>query len=134
MSDDLAGWLLEQIAEDEQTARDVPRGPAWDVAEAKPGKWGDSTPDTELIGGGKLIARFAEEYGGYLNALHAERWDPARVLVECDAKRKIIARYLHCKTYISQSAAVPALYDTLRELAEPYAKAGRPGYREEWKP
>jgi hypothetical protein len=63
----------------------------------------------------------------------ARRDTPDRTLADCAAKRRIVARYLHCKTHIPHSAAVPALLDVLKDLAVPYAD--RPGYRDgEWQP
>lgn len=66
--DDLVSWLSAQIAEDERVARAAmdPDGKAtgwW---------WSDPASPTEA---------------------HIARWDPARVLAECAAKRAILGRH-----------------------------------------
>jgi Family of unknown function (DUF6221) len=126
---DLAAWLLEQIAEDERVARAAePEHP-------------------------RLWDRFSGE--GFDE--HIVRWQPRRVLAECDAKRRIIA--LHRPTqpaYPGDELTYPNAAnlcqrcgpgdnwqaeqepfgempcDHLRLLALPYVD--RPGYREEWRP
>jgi hypothetical protein len=135
---DLAAWLLERIGEDERRARGL-RGPTWSIAASPPRAWGDDEVDTELLAGGKPIARFNDEYGGYLNALHVEHWDPARALAECEAKRSIIwARHgalaiAEVSPLDPRAQGVMAAFDlALRRMALVYAN--RSGYREEWRP
>jgi hypothetical protein len=67
---------------------------------------------------------------------HITRWDPARVLAEVDAKRRIIAEY---ERYAAERRRAMNGWESSREvspilaaLALPYAD--RKGYREEWKP
>lgn len=64
---------------------------------------------------------------------HIARHDPARVLAEVDAKRRILDE---CESAIRKSAPRSNLNDlgwtVLRPLALPYAD--RPGYRDEWRP
>ena len=69
---------------------------------------------------------------------HIVRWDPARVLAEIDAKRRILAE---CERMLLRDRLRPgdywdgcrdALRSTVIALALPYAD--RPGYREEWRP
>jgi hypothetical protein len=112
---DLAAWLLDRIAEDEAAAR------------ASGGEWSNGLPATihpdptvyrTVVAGprhvcGSILAADAE---------HIARWDPARVLTECDAKRRIIALGDKDSDWS----------DVLALLALPYADA--PGWREEWRP
>jgi hypothetical protein len=78
-------------------------------------------------------------------AEHIARWDPARVLAEVDAKRRILDEVVEDATGLDMSVDLdrrtrprdevtePYLGDVLvRLLALPYAD--RPGYREEWRP
>lgn len=113
----LSEWLLAQIAEDEAVAlhsRGI-GGSGW-----APGSGGIYWSDSES------------------GELHI---DPARVLAECEAKRRIV----ELRERAAREAADPpegaemltvsrvsALNETLRTLALPYAD--RPGYREEWRP
>jgi len=65
-----------------------------------------------------------------------ERFDPARVLAECEAKRRIIGRWHETARPYSDSRQ-QEIHETLDEevlplLALPYAD--RPGYRDEWRP
>ena len=73
---------------------------------------------------------------------HIARHDPARVLAECEAKRRIVERETertrriwrlrvdeHRRTWEQWQAEWPP--DTLRDLALPYAD--HPDWREEWR-
>lgn len=121
----LADFLLARVAEDEAKARAC-TGPEWTT-----GLPATIHPDpttyrtvTRAVGHvcGSIIAADAE---------HIARWDPARVLAECEAKRRIVVR---CQEM--QSAAVPMAVHlasrTLADLALPYAD--HPDYREEYRP
>lgn len=134
-----ANWLLGRIAEDEQAAREVQRGQVWGIAEERPQRWGDMSPDPEIIGDGKPIIKCNAEYGGYFVALHVERWQPARVLAECGAKRRVIAEYQYWHRKLLTNPDYPALADRyevaatmLRALTTAYAD--HPGCRPEWVP
>jgi hypothetical protein len=66
-------------------------------------------------------------------------WPPARVLVECDTKRRILAECKYWYDKVERGEDYPALADrfevamsVLRLLALPYRD--RPGYRAEWSP
>ncbi|MEU3899760.1 DUF6221 family protein [Streptomyces sp. NPDC045251] len=70
---------------------------------------------------------------------HAARHDPTRVLREIDAKRQLLGAYTDLDK--ATDAVEPDAYDVGRldalEQAVQYAAlpyAGRPGYREEWRP
>lgn len=67
----LVGFLLARIAEDEQTARDADR--------ISPSTWGESLARLETT----LHMRPGR-------VAHITRHDPARVLAECEAKRQIV--------------------------------------------
>ena len=127
--DDLVRWLGEQLAKDERVAQACPGGGrGWDA---------------------DGIAFYARDLNPEAQA-HIVEHDPARVLREIDAKRRIIAEHpvdgWRCAT-----CADPEDFDedvdgdrewsrhgkyypcpTLRLLALPYAD--RPGYREDWRP
>jgi hypothetical protein len=77
-------------------------------------------------------------------AAHIARHDPARVLAEVAAKRKLLLAYnsavideglFHRQTdsvaYHQAVARVSAWTYVVQQLAQPYA--GRPGWREEWR-
>jgi Family of unknown function (DUF6221) len=70
---------------------------------------------------------------GFHGMAHINRWRPARVLAECDAKRRIVAEHADidpCDAHDAAFKSIPC--DTLRLLALPYAD--HPGYRSEWAP
>ena len=119
--DELVRWLGEQLDEDERIARAVEdRSAPWD------GQWmadGDSAVRT--VNGHVLFYR--HDSGPLKPGLadHVAEWDPARVLREIDAKRRILAT-LH------EEGGDRMFADIFRLLALPYAD--RPGYREEWRP
>jgi hypothetical protein len=94
----LTEFLLARIAEDEESAR-----------------FAMSRND-----GGALD--YAGQWFGAVG--HAERWEPVRVLAECEAKRRIVER---CRASNGYWGA-----EVERMLALPYAD--HPDYREEWKP
>jgi hypothetical protein len=124
-SDDLTKWLLEQIAEDERAAGVLPA---------------DGYPKHD----GRVLS-----VEGTMDVPWPDRWNPSRVLAECDAKRRIII--YHDVILVWPSGTTGAKYytgsvrrcascedvkvlpcPTLRYLALPYAD--RPGYRDEWRP
>lgn len=137
--DDLVTWLRAQLDKDERVAR----GDA--VRATSPSPWRREyyaafmhavadADGRELFGKGHL----AETQ----DVQHIVRWDPARVVAEVDAKRRILRLYenalnAHRAGSISQrnrtqdEAAVDVLGETVRLLALPYAD--RHGWREEWR-
>jgi hypothetical protein len=109
---ELVEWLRAQLDEDERIA--------WDAC--GPGnRW------------------YAAERGGPIrtqedrDAAHVEAWEPARVLREIDAKRRLLALHTEgaSELFCAHCEHEPPC-PTLRLLALPYAN--RPGYREEWRP
>lgn len=139
---DLATFLLDRIAEDEAAAR------AAEVASKY--EWSDNA-FTEAV-------ELADNEGALEAATkHIARHDPARVLAECEAKRKIVERREELEGMVravleatqvvppaaDEQAAVDFAVtgvrggivtcdDILRRLALPYAN--HPDYRDEWRP
>lgn len=135
--DELVQWLGEQFDEDEQVARDACHG--------GPANWTtDGSYPVSVAGlprGADVFTEavaFDEGSPSEAQAEHIALHDPARVLREIDAKRRIatqMASTLSCAAGDSEVDHYGALVDaeqTLRLLALPYAD--RPGYREEWRP
>lgn len=134
---DLAAFLLACIEDDERQAKACAEDPlgydpvlSWRVG----GEESIYVDDTNLP-----VA--VGPWGGGIREQHAEHiaaWDPVRVLVECDTKRRIIELAAKTKTWTDGAAGATAGYaaavvsDTWKFLALPYAD--RPGYREEWRP
>jgi hypothetical protein len=136
--DDLVQWLRAQLDEDERIAR-----------AASPGPWRANAEHDEVLAVDEITA--AEGFalsGGQLRATvdHIAEHDPARVLREIDAKRRLVD--LHAKDEYYDGCVIcdngnnscgcmsgwhwkyPC--DTLKILALPYAD--RPGYQDDWRP
>jgi Family of unknown function (DUF6221) len=114
----LTDFLLARIAEDEADARDAYYdGQRW-IPEEEAVVAADRDLDPIMF-----LDRKRDAY-------HAANWSPARVLAECEAKRKIVLR----ATYYASVAPVDPdeWHFTLRDLAAIYAD--HPDYREEWRP
>jgi hypothetical protein len=118
----LTDFLLARIAEDEASAREASPGP-WDCDEI------DDVWREDPDGQAHLVARRVTEG----DAAHIARHDPARVLAECEAKRRIVGEH---REQAGGGCCVCSRHEypcpTLRYLALPYAD--HPDYREEWKP
>jgi len=133
---DLAAFLLARIDDDETAAKEAGAN-VWTEQSScvlDTGEW----PDGVHALGDSRVTRFIAEH------------DPARVLAECDTKRRIIDLHAslpqppmlravgnvcaECSSSFEdghvEGVAWPC--DTLRLLALPYAD--HPDYREEWKP
>lgn len=120
----LADFLLARIAEDEAAAtaalasRTRPRS-------TPPGRWIQSTPGACVLDGGpNSVARSAT--AGVI--AHIARHDPARVLAECEAKRRIVGQVERNVRDVTGGW----LDRILHLLALPYAD--HPDYRDEWRP
>lgn len=87
-----------------------------------------------------MVATGSQDFLDRPQGEHIAEWDPARVLREIDAKRKVLAEYeqadRYSRTTWGQSNADQSRARTLgkvvRLLASVYSD--RPGYREEWAP
>lgn len=148
--DELIAFVRAALDEDERVAREAP-GPAWCRAierDGEPGRWRgikaelvtlpDPHPGDSLSVGavGATVARC----DGRREAEHIARWDPARVLAEVEAKRRVLDRYEDARARqqdpdYSQLAADEQVSEyedwIIPALAQPYA--GRPGWQEEWR-
>lgn len=159
----LTEFLLARIAEDEETAewaasRHAREGTVADwsrdtytnevvMCAAIPG-YGDSLQGLGLAVTTEEAERMErphgpviEEGGGYV-ADHIERWDPARVLAECEAKRgaidaawddhvRIEGEWGMCQSreQMDVKGDVPGV---IQHLAAVYSD--HPDYRDEWRP
>ena len=153
---DLTEFLLARIAEDEEAAK---------AASPSPWKYGD----VESVAGGSLydktrmiaslhyeqptdhdgtIVRHLLSDEADANGAHIARHDPARVLAECEAKRRIVEVHAKireaypgmtieenpCCAECSAGGEYPSGWPcaTLAAIASIYAD--HPDYREEWRP
>jgi len=117
-------WLRAQLDEDERVAR-FTDGQSW-IADGDEVRIRDD--DGDLVVG--CIRRWS-------HAEHIARHDPARVLAEVDAKRRILDHHPLSEWRVDPPACATCNdmehpCHTLKLLALPYAD--RPGYREEWRP
>lgn len=154
--DDLVTWLQLQVAEDERQALAASPGRWHPNAERDEVLAGDDIVVCEGFALSNNQLRATVD--------HIVAWDPTRVLAECDAKRKIIFEHLddglgrdengqlirnappaRCTTCLDTdrraaplgtefAEMAPYPCRTLREYGAMYAKLGRPGYREGWRP
>ena len=131
----LTDFLLQRIAEDEAVAR-----------EATPGKWHADDTYSTVTAEPYTSAREAYDRAsaavdcwvipesmdsrvGDHNLAHIARHDPARVLAECEAKRRIVER---AGFLIDEPDGLGNLCEgILMDLALPYAD--HEDYREEWR-
>lgn len=140
MTADLAAFLLARIAEDVATARDAAdRGSVWvdlRVRTSSPCEGLDPCdhllfPLTDLEwpitpAGGE----FGDDGLRHEHAAHVARHDPARVLADCEALRKVVelhwADFDECRECHADDYPCP----TLLALALPWRD--HPEFREEW--
>jgi len=133
---DLTGWLVVQVAQDER--------------EAHLAFSGQMDPENGWGEHGRAVTPHVGVIHEDIQRAHVVKWNPARVLVECDVKRRILAvhhragsvypgdrddpRCVGCGFDGDEEPVTPHIDQcpTLRALALPYAD--RPGYRAEWRP
>lgn len=154
MTPDLASWLLEQLDTDAEQAEALD-GARWEAATYV----GDHYNVGVVVPAGgsehdQIITCGVEHLeDGELQARHIARWDPARVLAEVEAKRRIVdayraerrrrdayqapsARDVETTEQTTQrrcsAARCRGLEIAAELLALPYAD--RPGYLSEWRP
>jgi hypothetical protein len=129
MSGDLSAWLLEQIAEDERLARAaVDETRKWVMDEEDRTRWIRSSEGD--IYQGETNGVVATGPYGHLDEMageHIARWDPHRVLAECEAKRRIqgrlqaLSEHLRASGQMLPDATTADLLDGITgELALPY--------------
>jgi hypothetical protein len=130
--DELIAWLRQQLDEDERVARAADSG-RW-LPEDKGITFEYRADDFH---GGEAQARLVADTRA--NQWHIANWDPARVLAEVEAKRRILeaapdegdsVRYGNWASCGDGCAATVQL-EVIKLLAQPYA--GQPGWREEWR-
>jgi hypothetical protein len=123
----LTEFLLARIAEDETVANQA--------RDDGDGRWstGSHPSDECRIEGDNMIVY---DEGGHTEAQasHIARHDPARVLAECEAKRRIVESHAYDEGF---EGCVHDMKDdwpcpTLCLLALPYADHA--DYRDEWRP
>lgn len=148
----LVEFLLTRIAEDEVLARTASTGQHWSWTEDGAEMVSDHVTEyrtRECI----IDTEGANPPGSGVTGQHIARHDPARVLAECEAKRRIVDLYAeHRSTVMAYrnprwadamndedrlnhkraESRHRATEDVLRLLALPYAD--HPDYREEWRP
>jgi hypothetical protein len=123
----LVEFLLARIAEDKAAALAATRN-AWKVD-----PWRNSSGMEFLV-----VADFDEGAPAFAiknerDADHIARWDPARVLAECEAKRRIVEELGdYDDGYVWASGEASRAETALQALALPYAD--HPDYDESWKP
>lgn len=146
---ELAEWLGQQLDEDERAARRMEEHfpSPWELSDR--GWMAHAVADGPAF---REVVRLEQWHGmpedvglGQLIE-HVARHDPARVLREVDAKRQILGLHTPfrvdgdpgpgCNTcsWRDDMEDLQVIWpcSTLRLLALPYA--GRPGYRDEWRP
>lgn len=146
----LTEFLLARIAEDEAVARAATPGPWQWEPEDQSGNWGDSGGSLETVARGPrysdgsqgaeatVIGAWGHDAWGLdvsaEDAAHIARWDPARVLAECEAKRQILnsIRALASSDWPLSQPVAMAIDSMAGALALPYRD--HPGYDERWKP
>lgn len=145
----LAEWLEAQIAEDERIAREVPEQyRQWECTEFDDEMRNGEMRRVWMLDTGRATVEDGFEGLNPSDLRHIARHDPARVLAECNAKRRIIAEaFLYeakidsewgcCHTAEQIQAGEcpetpPDEIEMLRALASAFE--GRPGYQETWKP
>lgn len=131
MIDDLITWLRAQIDDDERGANAALAG----QADPENGWTASRTPGLPGVGIAPHVGHIHED----VQAAHVVRWNPARVLREVEAKRRIVRE---CENQAAWESTTGRKYPattawalavtTLRVLALPYVD--RPGYQEGWKP
>jgi hypothetical protein len=120
---DLIAFITARLDEDERVARDATPGPWTDFSSRSYG--------VEQAAEGRRVV--AERVHDYDDAAHIARHDPARVLRDVAAKRRLLkecAWTANCGK--PDSAVVGLAVIVMRQLAAPYS--GHPRYREEWRP
>ena len=135
--DDLIAFLNARLDEDAETATAAAGGdPNWT---ANP----DDRGSAIIRDGGGGVVVYDEGSPSLDEALHIARHNPARVLAEVDAKRRILNEHAcpcpdpdcgDCGACSGDHHAdpTPAPCTTVRLLALPFT--GHPDYRPEWRP
>jgi hypothetical protein len=134
VTDDLVAFLRAREAEREQVARRARATRVHDSARKQ--HWHANGHAIRDMDGHLVTGRQARS----AEAAHIARHDPAWVLADVEAKRRIIDRYKfvdnhgaavdHVRALDMSTGARAALLDVVKMLALPYAQ--HPDYRQEW--
>ena len=139
----LTDFLLARIAEDEAAAREAQEWTYQQEAEWwAEGEWWLEGVCMSTIGSGHTGSHIVGYSYSDQTAEHIARHDPARVLAECEAKRRIAEEHVnegaldglsYCGTCEDRRKHDAANWPcvTIRALAAVYAD--HPDYREEWR-
>ncbi|MER8220860.1 DUF6221 family protein [Streptomyces sp. NPDC094143] len=151
--DDLVQFLRDRLDEDERTAREAAMsvgrtGYKNGVLVNPPARFGDDlvADGAQWVSSHHLVVRkrlgpeekgrIVADCGGFGArpvAVHAAAHDPARVLAEVEAKRRVIERCTAVQGLLLDDFTAEHLADeVLALIALPYAD--HPDYREEWRP
>lgn len=145
MVEDLAAFLQARLDEDEQTARQsaAEGGEHWRY-EQWAERDGDSIRPDQILSVGNRVVNVQRLEGGTLRpgeAEHVARHDPARVLADVAAKRRILGEALDKADGGHEYYPPDDIVNDIRErafklvleaLALPYSD--HPDYRDEWRP
>lgn len=140
----LAEFLADRLGEDEAIAARATPGP-WEACLTAHGRCeGDGEVWAYRIGRHVVEGPLGGGDQKFHDAWHAARWDPARVLAEVAAKRRIVASYTAAlveydgdgRAYDYESTVgrerTSVLERAVRDLASAYS--GHDDYRAEWAP
>ena len=133
-TDSLIEWLLLQIAEDEMKARTAGSEPwKWKVVDTPTQRDALVRPDGSICADSWGADRQETGFRGAEAKVFIERFNPERVLADCEAKRRMLAR-LHnlAKAWWTTTRSADEARSIIREMALAYQN--RPGYRDEWRP
>jgi hypothetical protein len=123
---DLVEFLRARLDEDEAVARAAIQGP-WCL-----GSEGAKRPPEDILFGRSplradarvQVADLSAAWEKHANGAHIARWDPARVLAEVAAKRRVPELY--------EELWDPSLYVVMQHLAQAYADHA--DYDPKWSP
>lgn len=151
MTTDMIKWVRAQLDDDEAIARVISAGgyepQTWHSGPDGPGHVGVLLfAEDRMIGDPpEAVERYDEPFavviGGRAEHRHIARWDPARVLAEVEAKRRILEEHGPDERHPWECRACAGRYGddgypipcpTVRLVALPFA--GREGYLDEWRP
>lgn len=135
--DDLITWLRAQLDDDERIALAAADqfggqgGQHWAVNPERP-----EVVSAPTVGHGRgvfaVVYPATTNWGEPVELEHVARHDPARVLADIAAKRRILAAHEKwCDGYCEAGFDAAHMW-SIKALASAYD--ARPGYREEWRP
>jgi hypothetical protein len=137
MADSLVAFLQARYDEDDQAARDA-GGKSWEWEQHYGDMCNDPTCEYGNLATDDTILMSVHAYDikvPWQGAEHIARHDPARVLAEVEAKRRLLKQFRlrgDSVRAVVQPSTGGVWDDMLRLLALPYAD--HPDYREEWRP